>query len=491
MIQDSKSQKWVIAVVCVLICLAAVFYVIKSRTSKPGEEPIDSGNTGTVVSSNEKNNQTGSGSEALGMEEDDEEPSFEKIDLYELPYRVTFHKITFELKDCMYSKNLCGQLAQYRHYNDHVEYGENGEILNGYSYLHVTFSLKNERAKEFQIGLNNSKVYVNRKEDNLTVEIGEMFTLNRTPQEEESRRMFLWTLAPGEEEEFTVSFLLEDGWLTDDYELRYHFSVYGMSFTKEVDGKTLSFPDAKFLLLDHVIRAEGEERKENSGYTSESSSQNVAESGNLSWTTEEASSKTEGIRFWQAGDEVQTRTETVENGEEKYTRIKEFTQPVFLRDDTQLKEFSALYGLEGEAPLFEMRSPFDGSEAEYIKIDECIRYYFRIPGKNTDFRISWNWNDSNYTDKDIRKEYEWAQNNPDPAWKKTTDLVEGEPLISIHHEIRQFNAEFGICWTEQGEYLFIDGISEDFLESNPEIYDQLIRSIQEKSYLKNEHSSAE
>ena len=471
MSNKSRIKGIVSVALAVLACATAILFLFRDRIFPEKENiPEDSnGRSGTDSSYD------GSTAES-GLPYEDDEVSTEQITPESLPYSFYFRKLTFVLKDCVVSKSITGQPAPvFVPYSD-LETNENGDILNDYTYFHVTFSLKNESQEDIFLNVNSSRLIIGRISDNIAVDIAEMCMMNRKSESQEQREYYHWTFKPGIEEEFIVTFILRDAYLSDDYTLNYFYSPFGKTDTIKVEGKYVSVSDAKILHLNNLIRREGE------GHRNEGASQTSSSSSSEPFVE---SSSPETISFWQ-GEEVQVSYETVQCDSGKEFTSAVFEEPVYLPSFSSLKEFSARYGLENRFPLFDLCSPFDGSEPKYIKIDDRISYYFQIPDyEDSDLVISWSWGETtDWTNEAILKEYETFSNIP--ALKGDTELFQGNTAVVCHHQRIKNGGEsdsYTLVWAYQRAYLFIEQMPEEIHENQPELFDRIIQSIQETSYV--------
>lgn len=490
MFKSNKNNTYIF-VLCVCVCLLAVACIIKCNF-KTGKEKDSrflnvSSLDGNKYSGELSDNNLESESSEL-IEENDEIFS-ERIDLNSLPYYVYFRKISFELKDCVYSKNLCGQPKMHHVLYDDIEFGKNGEILNGYSYLHITFTMKNEDDKEIVTSLNTSRIYVDNISNGYTEDIVEMCGMNRPPQEKDFNSFFHWTFLPDCEEEFTVTFILPDRFLMDNYRFTYAYNPLGRGDTLEINGKMSFISDAKLLHINNVIRTECKEKKtiaEQSSLEDNSSMESSQQTDVLKPIGIKPSNEDE-ISFWEKGKEkaIIHEYKNEENGE--IVSQIEFIEPVYIRNYGQLKDFCKLYDLSKDVPIFEFSSPFDGTEAKYIIIDECIHYCFDIPGYKEDLMISWGWSDKNtgnYSNEYIENEYKAFSSISEI--QENVQLISGDILIICIHNTRNFSDGdyYVLAWTNQGAYIYIDHIPETIPEKNPELFNTLIERIQTGTIIK-------
>lgn len=506
MIHNSKTKNIVLVICAAFICLFIVLYVFKKAdTASEREQPNNS-----IISSQGSANDSGDQSSANTNEsskmlpEENEEVYFERIeDLEYLPLSIYFRKFTFVLKDCWYSKDLCGQpeVISNSGYED-LEIANDGKILSDHSYLHVTFSLKNETDQEIVRFLNTSSLYINNLLEHYTESIAEMAAMNLPSQQEDARYYHKWAFAPYEETEFTVTFLLRDQYLGDDYSIHFFYSPEGRTDVKEVNGQEVMISDAKYILLDHVLRAEGEERTKIPETDPSSSDLPSMSSQNSETSTPvdgDSSAQNDEIIFWQPGEEeAEIVTEMQETGEITYV---EFYKPVYLRDYKQLRELAQLYDLEKYTTFLEFCSPFDGSDPKYIKIPGgghmTANSYFSIPGKDdVDLIIAQGWleNDTDQTVDSIFRRYEWYEKNPDQRIRESAKLYRGEIPVVSHHFDHRYGGDYDgylLEWVYNGILLQITDLPEKAIIDDPELLETLVEYIQKGRYIKNGSESSE
>ena len=503
MIHNSKSKKTILIIIAAFICLFIVLYVFKKVDS---EQPKDNSIVSSQSSSNDSGDQSsGNTNESSKMlPEENEEVYFERIeDLEYLPLSIYFRKFTFVLKDCWYSKNLCGQpkMIYDGGYSD-LKFGEDGEILSDHTYLHMTFSLKNETDQEIVRFLNTSRLYIENLQEHYTESMAEISIMNLPSQQEDARYYYKWAFAPYEETEFTVTFLLRDQYLGDDYSIHFFYSPEGRTDVKEVNGQEVMISDAKYILLDNVLRAEGEERTKEPETDPSSSDLPSMSSQNSETSTPfdgESSAQNDEIIFWQPGEEeAEIVTEMQEAGEITYV---EFYKPVYLRDYKHLHELALLYDLEKYTTFLEFCSPFDGSDPKYIKIPGgghmTANSYFSIPGKDdVDLIIAQGWleDDNDRTNESLLEHYAWYENNLDQRIRESAKLYQGEPPVVSYHLDHRYGGDYDgylFEWVYNGMTLQIQNLPDKAVTDDPELLETLVEYIQKGRYITNGSESSE
>lgn len=508
MIHNSKTKNIVLVICAAFICLFLVLYILKkTNITLKREQPEDNRIVSSQSSSNDSGDQSSINTDESSkmLPEENEEVYFERIeDLEYLPLSIYFRKFTFVLKDCWYSKDLCGQpeVISNSGYED-LEIANDGKILSDHSYLHVTFSLKNETDQEIVRFLNTSRLYINSLLEHYTESIAEMAAMNLPSQQEDARYYYKWAFAPYEETEFTVTFLLRDQYLGDDYSLYYFYCPEGRTDYKIVNGQEVTISDAKYILLDHVLRAEGEERKNDQEIdgTSSGSSQNKSGKNEPSDSSNEENTKpVREIHFWEPGEEeVEIVADTHEG--QAFT-CATFQNQIYLRDFTHLKELAQLYDLEKDAPLIEFCSPFDGSAPIYIKIPgggyQTAESHFPMPWEeDAELVISQSWfgiGIGNSCEEDILKEYMWYENNTDQRIRESVKLYRGEIPVLSYHLDRRYGGEYDgylLEWVYNGILLQITDLPEKAIIDDPELLETLVEYIQNGRYIKNGSESSE
>ena len=482
LVGQSKSAKPMIILLAAALCvLAAVFWIRQKTWPDDGDlhqSPVSqSEGSSSANSSGEKGKP-----DSVSFPEEQEAAYTERVELQFLPYKTLFRKITFELKDCVYSKNLNGNSqAEFFLYDD-ILFGENREILNDYSYLFVTFSMKNESDAEVATSLNTSRIYIERLSDGFTEEIAEMSAMNRSSQEKEERSYFHWTFLPGQEEEFTVTFILRDRFLDGSYRLTYLYSPFGRVDTQEIKGRQVTISDAKLLDLNHVIRSESEARKSTGGENPSQIIDSAQLTGQGEASNAESSSLESGIHFWQKGEE-HFIVDTEKNNTGDVFTFLSFSPPVYLRDKDQLGELFLCYDELKETPVFDLRSPFDGSLPKYIKLDGRINYCFEFPGRKEEFMISYSFLNGEILEDDYCKnKYEMWKN--DPVTPKDMFSLLHEKILCFHVMRKHGGVAdyYSLEWVKQGMSFIIDQIPEDFYEKEPKQVDLLISGILGETY---------
>ena len=507
MIYFSKTKKTVLIIFAVFICLFIFLYIFKKAdTASEREQPnnsIVSSQSSAGSSEDYSSANTDEGSRMLPDEND--EVFFEQIEGLEyLPWSIYFRKFTFVLKDCWYSKKLCGQPEMiYKGGFDDLKIDDDGTILSDHTYLHVTFSLKNETDQEIVRYLNTSRLYIENLQEHYTESMAEMAVMNLPSQQEDARYYYKWAFAPYEETEFTVTFLLRDQYLGDDYSIHFFYSPEGRTDVKEVNGQEVMISDAKYILLDHVLRAEGEERTKIPETDPSSSDLPSMSSQNSETSTpvdgESSAQNDDEIIFWQPGEEeAEIVTEMQETGEITYV---EFYKPVYLRDYKQLRELAQLYDLEKYTTFLEFCSPFDGSDPKYIKIPGggymSANSYFSIPGKDdVDLIICQGWleNDTDRTDESLLEHYAWYENNPDQRIRESAKLYQGDPPVVSYHLDHRYGGDYDgylLEWVYNGILLQITDLPEKAIIDDPELLETLVEYIQKGRYIKNGSESSE
>lgn len=353
MIGISTKTKKIVSIAAVLLVAAlAALYFIKMRLPHPQEEAAAAEN--------------GSYSSLP------EEPDYvveEWIAVPGAPYSVYFRKYTCTLLACEITKDLGGQpMPTSTMYHDEIEYDESGAILNGFSYVHVTFRQKNETAEEVLAFPNAHRLFASPHGEELCYLFLEPSMMNRE-EGLDTREYYHTQLGPGEEFECKLTYIIPDSYLTEEYDLHFAFMPNcSVEYVPLGDGRQKIVWDAKILLLDSII--------EGKTYDQEAS-------GDVSSVTHSAE---ENLHFWEKGEEkVEYRRIRDESRLVEYTEL-EFLEPVYLRDYEQLREIAELY----ELPIFRLCSPFDGSDPSYIKIEEGrIICCFPIPGENQSIKIMW------------------------------------------------------------------------------------------------------
>ena len=247
MLRNVKAKRTVFIAAAALVCLAVVLFAAfgsRSAAVEP-EASVATAQLGLAKAGADADLQTASGEETVISEE--------WIAVDAAPYTVEFRDYALTLEACEVSKELCGQPKTDVSYFKGFETDEDGKILSRHSYVHVTFRQKNENDEKQIAGINNSCVFVAPAGSETWTKFAEPSVMNRKPEDQNSPDYYIWSFNPGEEQQFTVTYVLPDEYLTEDYDLYYAFRPLGISENVPLENGNVKLRfDARFLLLDSI-----------------------------------------------------------------------------------------------------------------------------------------------------------------------------------------------------------------------------------------------
>ena len=247
MVKNVKSKKAIWIVAAAMICLVAVLFLIKGQLDA-SVEPANSVQRELALT----NEETGLQKAPNGEEGEDISEEWFAVD--RTPRSVSFRDYTITLEKCEVTKELGNQPnAKYVSYKN-FKTDENGTILSAHSYVHVTFKQKNEAAKEQVAGINTSKLFIAPAGEEIWSAFVEPSSMDQNAEYQNRPDYYSWTFGPGDEQEFTVTYVVADELLTEDYDLYYSFNPRGASEDIPLeDGKEKIRYDARFLMLDQIV----------------------------------------------------------------------------------------------------------------------------------------------------------------------------------------------------------------------------------------------
>ena len=461
MIGNPKSKKAFLSVAVILACLLGVLYIFRNQLFPPEKR-----NSFSLIDPED------------GLPEEPDHVTEEWIAVSGAPFSVYKRKLTLTLLACEVTKERRGQPSPTFTVYD-VQFDSEGTILNGYSYVHIRFLEKNESSEAVTVAPNSSRIFAGfaGKQEPAMYPL-EPSMMNRT--ENINRRDYYHTdLGPGEDFECVMTYIIEDKYLTEEYDLYYLFYPWGWSEDVPLgDGRKKIVFDSKILLLDNIIAG----KKYDPSQESNPSSQTVIPD------TSQASEppEKENLNFWVKGEE-KVRYERVQNASlmEEYSVLC-FEGPVYLRDYDQLRVFAELY----ELPIFRLCSPFDGTDPEYIIVDYSeIACVFPVPGSDRKLKIVW---DHSYHGS---QKYDWQYfEELKEGWSKmasrmnvSSDLIylkiDGEdPIYRYYHGPDEYNKTpfYALEWGYQDVYFSIREIP----FGDKELLATLTESVAKRTYLK-------
>ena len=462
MIGNPKSKKVFLIVVLFLACVLGALYLFRNQLFPPENQEM-----GILTPEN-------------GLPEEPDRVTEEWVSVSGAPFSVYKRKLTLTLLACEVTKERRGQPAPtFTMFENDIQYDDEGTILNGYSYVHIRFLEKNESSEAMTLFPNSCKLFAGfaGKQEPAMLPL-EPSMMNRT--ENIGRRDYYHTdLGPGEEFECVMTYIIEDQYLTEEYDLYYLFFPWGWcEYVPLGDGREKIVWDAKILLLDNIIAGKEYDPSQGSNPSSQTIIPEFPETSDLP--------DTQNLNFWVKGEEkpVYDRYHD-ETQMEEYTALY-FEEPVYLRDYDQLREFAELY----ELPIFRLCSPFDGSDPEYIIVDYSeISCIFPIPGSNKKLSINWDHSyhgsmkyDQQYFDRvgEARKRYADMMNvSVDLIYQK----IDGEdPIYRCYYGPNESNKSpiYELFWGYQGVGFTIHEIP----IKEKELLEALCESVSKRTYLK-------